>query len=253
MMLRRWIYPAMAVLLCTAACSTNNANQGDAWQTRPDSTGSEDSEEDDVECTWLEEELRVEAADDLEQFAQSDYNCLDANARIWLEDDAVDDLSELQQLELVAGSLFVGDEPVSDSPPDATNAGLTSLDGLERLREIRQWLTLHYNPVLTDISALASLERVGGTLRIVENPELVTLDGLQGVGVIGKDLVIAQNAKLEDLSALHGVTSVGRDVEIAANETLTCDEARALIDAIGRDNIGGEVTLSRLGGQSSCD
>jgi len=79
---------------------------------------------------------------------------------------------------------------------------------------------------------------------MVFSGSLVDFSGLENLEVIGGDFMVDWNSVLSDVRALHGITSVGSDFTITDNTELLTEDAEALRDAIGTDNIGGTVTIS---------
>lgn len=98
----------------------------------------------------------------------------------------------------------------------------TSLEGLENLRTVSDDLAIAGD--YTDLDALSNLTEVGGDLTVWVCPSLTSL------------------------SALHGVTRVGGRIEVSSNASLPASEVEALLLAIGRENIGGTVTVYDNGG-----
>jgi hypothetical protein len=100
------------------------------------------------------------------------------------------------------------------------NSHLTSLDGLSCLTEIR------------DENDLGDLETIGtwGSSSWASG-----------------QLLIDENPALSDVTALHGVESVASDFHVSENATHATTAVEALRDAIGSENIGGNVTISGNG------
>jgi len=88
---------------------------------------------------------------------------------------------------------------------------------------------------------------VEGKLAISENGALETLDGLEALRTVVESVLIAGNPALVDIDVLYGITSVAGDVWITDNMSLTDAKAQALVDAIGRENIEGDVWIEGNG------
>ena len=119
-----------------------------------------------------------------------------------------------------------------------------SLEGLSCLCEVEGDLSLEWGTEFESLAGLDLLSAVGGTLSIVGIDDLTTLDGLGALWEIGADLNLDANNRLSDATALYGLGTIGGDVMITDNLSLGDDAAQALIDAIGEENISGEVTIS---------
>ena len=98
---------------------------------------------------------------------------------------------------------------------------------------------------VTALTELSCLEEVHGGLTIydtallvIELPALETVDG---------SLYLSDNTDLADITSLHGVLNVADNLTITDNAMLTDADAQALVDAIGSENIGGDVTIEGNG------
>jgi len=141
--------------------------------------------------------------------------------------EALTDLSALT-LPPTMGTVDLQELPLATLPPWE----LVQVDTLD-IQKLRS---------LVDMTGLGQLEHITETLRIRSNIGLQTLEGLQGVREVGT-LRISQNRELYSVEALHGITRVHGDVFITNNPRLTPEAVDALLDAIGADQIGGEVTV----------
>ena len=172
----------------------------------------------------------------------------------------LDDVSRMSSLEGLSGLAEVGGHLRIDDAPT-----LNSLNGLSNLRNISGilWLT---KTNVTSLTGLSRIIAVGG-LHLDTNTELVSTAGLPPV-VEFSELVLHWNSALVDLThldtvrtvtgpltvsghvaltrieELYGISAVDGDVAIVNNVALSSDEANGLVDAIGRDNIGGEIDVS---------
>lgn len=115
---------------------------------------------------------------------------------------------------------------------------LSALHDLERIEQL--WLG---GPGITDLGGLQSLV-VARELTLRETA-LTTLDGPQLRNMRSVDL--RSNDALSDITMLHDVGTAWGDVWITDNATLGDDAAWAMVDAIGQENIHGEITISGNG------
>ena len=119
--------------------------------------------------------------------------------------------------------------------------------------------------LLLSLNDLENMTRIGGSL-IIRYTTFITLDGLENIETIGKDLVIEHNRILRRIDGLASLTSVGGSVAISNNNTLfsvgmgqlssigndlifsdnrflSLSEMENLVEQIGEDNIGGDITF----------
>ncbi len=123
------------------------------------------------------------------------------------------DLTALYGLVAVGGSLSIGGNPA-----------LTSLAGLELLRDVGGDLRLGHQelaadpllalPVLESLHGLSALERVGLDLQILAADSLVTLAGLERLSTVGDDLEVRDSASLKSLRGLERLSSIGSDLDL---------------------------------------
>lgn len=142
-------------------------------------------------------------------------------------------------------------EPQPDSSvqvdlPGLTEMGRTSISlgegaelGLDGVRVVHGDLIFW----LMELPSLPNLTDIDGDLQI-ESTKLIDLDELSSVRTIGESLMVSYNDSLVSISGLHGVTRVGGRLEIYSNESLPRGAPRALVDAIGEENIGGSIYAS---------
>lgn len=112
-------------------------------------------------------------------------------------------------LQIVTGDLVI-----------AGNPNLTSLAGLDQVREVGGGYLIQSNDALADISALGLLKRAS-SLQLIGNDGLVDLAGLEPFVDIHSVLVIANNANLASLAGLHNLRTTTRTLAIRANPRLT--------------------------------
>ena len=102
-------------------------------------------------------------------------------------------------------------------------------------------LSIGDNPLLATID-LHSMD-ASGSFMLSNNGALTTLSGFTGLTTIFGDLVIVNHATLADLQGLHNIERVTGRFHITGNTALPKSETDALITAIGRENIQGELTV----------
>lgn len=116
---------------------------------------------------------------------------------------SLSDLSELELLERVDGSVYIQD-----------CSGLTSVSGLHNLTDVGGLIYISGNAALTDLSELS----VTGTIdRLeVDDTALTSLTGLEGITAVTNDVHIHDNASLQDIP-LTGLTTVEGYLDIQNN------------------------------------
>jgi hypothetical protein len=102
------------------------------------------------------------------------------------------DLTPLENIRHIGGSLFIGD-----------NDMLKSLAGLENLETIDSGLHIYDNFTLTDINGLSGLEQVGNLISIDSNKQLLSLSGLENLEHFCGDFSISGNPLLTNLNGLN--------------------------------------------------
>lgn len=143
----------------------------------------------------------------------------------------VTDLSPLASLEYVGDMLTMGKVGAEELRFDS----LTTVGGT---------LGVVNNPALNSIQGLRNLEIVGNHLDIYGNDALVDLEGLNSVRTIGGVLQIWNNDNVTHIDALHMVEEVAGGLLVEGNPMLDPCAVRDLLDAIGTDNIGGELNTT---------
>ena len=164
--------------------------------------------------------------------------------------DVLASLEGLRGLTFVGDSLSVSDNPVLtdvDGLAGLTAVGgglrvslhplLTNVDGLQNVQTIGSDLTVHSNDVLQSLG-LRSLRAIGGQLFLGPNPLLRDLDGLVALETVGRDLLVLETA-LADITGLGNLTHVGTELTFQRNTSLPGCAPWALLEAIGRANVGG--------------
>lgn len=121
---------------------------------------------------------------------------------------------------------------------------LSSLDGLA-LPDSYGWSVSLVDVGLTRIDALTNLQIVHGFE--VTGTQLVDFSGMENLAVIYGDLVITDNLLLDDVSALEGIRRVSGSLIITGNSSLGHTRALELRNAIGDENVGGDVIVEQNG------
>ena len=124
-------------------------------------------------------------------------------------------------------------------------AGLKSIEALENI-ERTGLLTLGPCESLTSVAGLGSLQSVDDYFAM-GRLGVSNLDELAALRTVGGFLSVVDNPSLTSVSGLSSITSIGGDLYITDNPSLSTADAEALVDAIGRENIGGEVYISGNG------
>ncbi len=181
-------------------------------------------------------DLRVEACDGLEDLRYlPSLTSLGGNLELHDNPDLVD-LSGLEGLTEIPGAVYVDNHP--------------SLDSLTGLHNVTQMNTLGVFEGPDDMEGLESLQQVS-YLYVMDyygdTCTLTSLAGLESLREVSRDLLLLGCESLTDVSALLGVERVGNDLTIEDNPDLSTADAEALVEAIGEENIGGDVTISGNG------
>ena len=103
---------------------------------------------------------------------------------------------------------------------DINGNGITNLNGLSELTEVRGELDLNIRNI-TDFTGLDNLTSVEGMLFIDNNESLTSLTGLGNLTSVGGNLVIASNESLTDLTGFDNLTSVGGDLIFINSSSMT--------------------------------
>ncbi|MEO6286107.1 MAG: T9SS type A sorting domain-containing protein [Dyadobacter sp.] len=106
-----------------------------------------------------------------------------------LVDNVITNLSPLQNLESVGGSIIISE-----------NHNLTTLNGLDKLTTVGG-IELSFNSTLTNINSLNKLTLVNGSVNVNGNQNLSSLNALNNSLSITGDLTIKNNPKLSQCSA----------------------------------------------------
>lgn len=168
---------------------------------------------------------------------------------VWIRGEALVDLDGFDALERVGGDFrlegntrfegLIGLERIGGSLiPDLQQ----DCGGLEALAVIDESLYLNATSSLTSLDGLEALTTIG-MLYIDNAHQLQNVDALANLRGVGGSFWIFGNESLMSYTPLHGVQSVGGDLYVVLNGDRSVAEAQALVDAIGRENIGGAVDI----------
>jgi len=105
---------------------------------------------------------------------------------------------------------------------------------------------------LLNLDGLSSLTHVGSDFTMGSNDLVENVDGLAALTQVGGQLLISANPALRDLGGLHNLESVGNGFTVILNEALPMCEAEELRDAIGLENIAGEISIADNNGGEVC-
>jgi len=165
---------------CTAACTSSTQHQSESVKT--------------ARC-----EARTHA-----RGWRSVKGCTEVTGDVRIEGTDARDLSELEGVRTIDGTLFIGG-----------NSELRSLSGLEGLRSAHEVVIVN-NPSLRNIDALSNVEQVE-RVSVAHNPELRVISGMDKVDRL-QALLIMHNGTTR-MSGFNGLVSAG-DVTIADNPKL---------------------------------
>jgi hypothetical protein len=187
----------------------------------------------------------------------------------------VEDFGAEGHCTVAAGFLYIytaisTTDPITDLTPlnDLENAmavlieqnyALTSLEGLNNLKQVFNIITINSNEKLADISALSSLQDINNItignnplleevdaffnlrelfgLTIVLSPSLGNINGFSNLRSIGR-IILADNNSLQNLNGFESLELIQSFIEIEENESLT--------DFCGLTNV---LTLNGLQGE----
>lgn len=174
------------------------------------------------------EALHIDGASQLQRL---DFEIPEEMDRIWLQETALPDLLAFSALQHLDGQLWI-----------EANPALGSLRGLDGLRYANQ-LILRDNPELLDAQGLEALVEIGDVLHLHAQDKMGDLYGLDNLETVGGAVIVEHNETLVDLSGLYGVREIGGSLSVLNNPRITPEEAAALVQAIGEDNVAGTITV----------
>ena len=122
---------------------------------------------------------------------------------LWIKEVNVSSLAGLENLRNITGDFKI-----------SSNAALASLDGLDSLISVGGRFEISENDVLTSLEGLENISRVEGDLAILNNMVLRSLDGLGGLTTAGKDVMILNNTKVTSLAGLGKLSELKGDLHI---------------------------------------
>ncbi|QDZ24719.1 adenylate cyclase [Chloropicon primus] len=159
---------------------------------------------------------------------------------------AIEDLSALENVTKIKGSLIIVDCPT-----------LRSLKGTEKLLNVTDSIIFQANNELTDISSLKSLRDLGRSLVLDGNVRLKNLVGLENLSRIGQSVLLKMTG-LRSLKGLGGVQSIGGKLTIINNAYLKSMDGVYSLTRIGTSltlkynpllkNLSGLEFLMEIGG-----
>lgn len=222
--------------------------------------------------------------DDIDLFVSGSYGAVAGDIDFdgyGMGDDAPADLSSLNKLTYVAGSIYLYDlykitdlaglENLREIGGGFTTGycdELASLNGLNNLTAIGEGLSLGGDK-LADISALASLEEVKHIsisrtqisslnvftkvtalpdgLSLSQNELLTSLDGLENVTVC-KNISLYENAMLKNIDALSQLTTMEGSISLIKNAELESLAGLSALTEVGGFTIDGSPAITDLSG-----
>lgn len=95
-----------------------------------------------------------------------------------------------------------------------------------------------------DLEFLSGLRSVGGYVGIADNVDLESLAGLEELESIGEGLVIEGNPNLVSVTELVSLAQIDGVLHIFGNPRLPTCEAEALVEMVGRANIGAQIIIA---------
>ena len=130
-----------------------------------------------------------------------------------------------------------------------SNASLYRLNGLNNLRLIGQSLRVNHNSSLNNFDALTSLAWIGQDLRVHSESSLGNINGLTALEVIGHDISIEGNASLRTVGSLDALTWLGNSFLVRNNSSLSSLSGfNALPWIAGQLEIVGNSSLRSING-----
>lgn len=172
------------------------------------------------------------------------------------------DWSQLDGIDCIEGELLVAGIAADTIPrhPDlriitgdlvvAGNPNLTSLDGIDQVRELGGSYVIQSNDSLTDVSALASLARASG-IQLIGNDALPDLRGLEALVDINTSILVSNNSGLVSLAGLDNLRTTTATLAIRSNHALKSLDALGnlrqaqLLEVSGNDTLA-QVSLGSL-------
>ena len=176
----------------------------------------------------LPDGITITTQAEMDDFLITYPNCTEIEGDVVIEGTEITNLSALQNITSIEGSLTIVD-----------NESLTNLSGLENLTFIGDKLWIVRNNNLTNLFGLENLAIIGnsfmfnGGFYLLENAQLESLSGLNSLMEINGDVNIVENGALASLEGLENITSIDGFLQISYN---------GLSDLSGLENL---TTISR--------
>ncbi|MCB9282853.1 MAG: T9SS type A sorting domain-containing protein [Lewinellaceae bacterium] len=174
---------------------------------------------------------------EIDDFPASYSGCTEIEGDIEITGTGITDLNGLSAITNIKGNLKIHD----------TNL-LETLDGLNNLASVEGSLMLWGNNALLNLTGLEGLTAVQKHLAIGSNPDtclcpvgnyaLNSLAGLENLASVGGGLYIQKNIFLTDLKGLDDLATVGGDLMLGDNTMLA-----SLTGLEGLSSIGGSVSI----------
>lgn len=168
----------------------------------------------------------------------------------------VSTLDDFAALEAITGDLAIVDSLRLTAVPALPRLGkvegdlvitggtsLVDLDGLATITRVGGDLTIERCRYVERLDGLVNLREVGGDVSLASLTRLSSTEALAGLSTVGGGLSIDANARLTELSGLTQLPSLGGDLVITNNGWLLTAVAEALAEAIGREDIAGDVII----------
>lgn len=121
------------------------------------------------------------------------FNHKTVNGDLVISGDFITDLSSLNRLKFIAGSLVI-----------RRNYFLSSLEGLGNLKEVGKDIMVTNNPDIQSFDGFVNLERIGRDILISDNNSLVSLAGLNRLTSFKGNLLISHNESFSDFAGFKG-------------------------------------------------
>ncbi|MFP4598514.1 MAG: hypothetical protein ACLFVJ_09685, partial [Persicimonas sp.] len=118
--------------------------------------------------------------------------------------------------------------------------------------EITGGLFIQRTSDIYDLEFLSGLRSVGGYVGIADNVDLESLAGLEQLESIGEGLVIEGNPNLVSVTEFASLAQIDGVLHIFGNPRLPTCEADALVEMVGRANIGGQIIIAATDDEVGC-
>jgi hypothetical protein len=145
------------------------------------------------------------------------------------------DLSGLENLESIDGSLWIG-----GINPQSSNTSLISLTGLSKLTSVGKNLVINYNPNLTSLIGLNQLKSIGGKLSLHFNDKLTSLSGLDSISagsISGLDITDNNSLSICEISNICGFIFDSTEEVVIKDNSTGCNSLEELKIACGYNSV----------------